>query len=181
MRTIVVRDYDPIWPAIFEQLRLKLWAVVDDFAVSTEHVGSTAVPGLEAKPIIDMDIVVSSGRDVAAAIDRLSTLGYVHRGNLGVEGRVAFRFPPGSWAHHLYVCREGSLGLRNHLAVRDYLRANPQVALAYGELKRKLADEYPDDIDRYMDGKTEFLLQVLRNSGFTPGEVKQVATVNQTS
>ena len=89
---IVIVDYSPAWPLEFERLRDRVAAAVGNLAVAIEHVGSTAVPGLAAKPVIDLVIVVEP-EDVQAAIDRLTVIGYVHQGNLGVEGREAFRRP----------------------------------------------------------------------------------------
>lgn len=91
MRTIVVVDYDPEWSAIFEQLHAHVWPVVYDIAVVIEHVGSTSVPGLAAKPIIDMSVIVPSEREIPLAIERLSRLDYIHQGDLGIEGREAFK------------------------------------------------------------------------------------------
>src|SRR5579862_585811 len=89
-RTLEIVDYDPSWPTLFETLRSRLLLVVGDIADSIEHVGSTAVPGLAAKPIIDIDVVVEADTDVSLAIERLAVLGYQHRGDLGIEGREAF-------------------------------------------------------------------------------------------
>lgn len=89
-RTVVVEDYDPAWPRDFELLRQRIWPVLGDFALGIEHVGSTSVPGLAAKPIIDMTIVVASRDEVPMAIERLASLGYVHKGNLGIDDREAF-------------------------------------------------------------------------------------------
>lgn len=169
-RTIAVVDYDPSWPLEFEGLKARVLRALGDIAVSVEHVGSTSVPGLAAKPIIDMDVVVASAADAADAIERLATLGYAHRGDLGIEGRETFHVPPEWPAHHLYVCVHGAAALANHLAVREYLRRNQAAANAYGSLKKRLAETFPTDVDRYVSGKTDFLLGVLRESGF-PGEV----------
>jgi len=162
MRTIVVVDYDPAWPAAFERLRAAIWPGVRDAAEAIEHVGSTAVPGLAAKPIIDLDIVVRSGAEVPAAIARLAMLGYAHRGNLGIEGREAFDGAPGPHAHHLYVCPRDSAALANHVAVRDYLRAHPDAAREYGQLKKALATRFPHDIEAYAGGKTDLLQRIMR-------------------
>lgn len=169
-RVIVVVDYDPSWPLAFEGLKSRILPVLGDVAVSVEHVGSTSVPGLAAKPVIDMDVVVASAADMADAIERLAVLGYAHRGDLGIEGREAFHAPPEGPAHHLYVCVDGAAALANHLAVRDYLRRNEAAVKAYGSLKKRLARTFPEDIARYVGGKTDFLLRILRESGF-PGEV----------
>jgi GrpB-like predicted nucleotidyltransferase (UPF0157 family) len=179
MQTIIVVEYDEAWPKIFQRLHSNLWPLVADFASSIEHVGSTSVPGLAAKPVIDMSVVVRSEAEVRLAIDRLATVGYLHRGNLGIEGREAFQIPAGSPAHHLYVCLEGSLGLQNHLAVRNYLRTHRDMAQAYGELKKKLALEFPNDIESYIDGKTDLLLNILREAGFPPDRLKAIEDGNR--
>ncbi len=93
MRTIVVVEYDLAWPELFQQLHAHIWPVVHDIAIGVEHVGSTSVPGLASKPIVDLSVVVPSEHEVPIAIERLSTLGYEHLGNLGIEGRDAFRSP----------------------------------------------------------------------------------------
>ena len=179
MRRIIVVEYDPAWPATFDDLRARVWTVVGDLALAIEHMGSTAVPGLAAKPIIDMTVVVPSAEDVPQAIERLATLGYVHRGNLGIEGREVLRSLLDLPAHHLYVCPAGSLGLLNPLAVRDYLRTHPEVARAYGELKKSLAAEFPHDIDSYVSGKTDFILSILREVGFASDQLEAIERMNR--
>jgi GrpB-like predicted nucleotidyltransferase (UPF0157 family) len=179
MRTIIVVDYDPAWPEIFQQLLSKVWPLVSDFALSVEHVGSTAVPGLAAKPIIDLSIVMPSEAEIQLAIERLATIGYLHRGNLGIEGREAFHSPAGLPLHHLYVCPTGGLGLQNQLAVRDFLRLHRETAQAYGELKKRLAREFSHDIESYIDGKTAFLLDVLQRAGLPPDRLKAIEIANR--
>jgi GrpB-like predicted nucleotidyltransferase (UPF0157 family) len=162
---ITVVDYDPSWPRLFDTLSSAVHLAVADLAISIEHIGSTAVPGLAAKPVIDMDVVVHA-RDVQAGIARLGTLGYEHLGDWGIPTREAFRPPPGLPFHHLYLCPSTSPALANHLAVRDYLRGNRAEAKAYGDLKRRLAVEYADDRDGYVQAKTAFLIAILRKCGF---------------
>ena len=181
MRAITVVDYDPTWPMVFEQLRTRIWPAVSDLATSIEHVGSTSVEGLPAKPVIDMTVVVSAKAHLPLVIDRLARLGYQHRGDLGVSGREAFSSPSETPAHHLYTCIEGNLGLRNHLAVRDYLRKHQSVALAYGALKKRLAAQFPHDSDGYVEGKTSFILDVLAEADFTEAELDEIRTINSTT
>ncbi|MFN0093408.1 MAG: GrpB family protein [Dehalococcoidia bacterium] len=179
MNGIIVVDYDPAWPARFEALAKRLEPALDGVVVAVEHVGSTSVPGLAAKPIIDLDIVVrDDDAAVTATIAALATLGYAHRGDLGIPGREAFRAPAGGQAHHLYVCREGCPSLRNHLAVREHLRAHPATAAAYGALKKALAARHPDDIDAYIAGKAPLLLAILAKSGFDEDELAAIAGQN---
>jgi len=163
---VLVVDYDPSWPDTFEVLRRGVWAAVYDIALAVEHVGSTGVPGLAAKPVIDMDVIVTSRDEVPEVIVRLGALGYLHQGNLGIEDREAFRSPEGLPAHHLYVCLEGGTALANHLALRDFLRRNPAAAAEYGRIKKQLAAQFPHDMDGYISGKTNYILATLRSAGF---------------
>lgn len=175
---IVVCDPDPAWALTFARLRDAIAPALEGVALAIEHVGSTAVPGLAAKPVIDMDVVVEQGAGVARAVRALEGLGYVHRGDLGIAGREAFRAPPELPRHHLYVCVQGCAALRNHLAVRDHLRAHPEQARAYGELKRELARVHAFDMDAYVEGKSAFLQRVLRASGFDAEELERIERAN---
>jgi GrpB-like predicted nucleotidyltransferase (UPF0157 family) len=181
MRRVVVVDYDPAWPATFDGLRARVWPAVTGLALAIEHIGSTSVPGLAAKPIIDMTVVLPSANEVPRAIERLATIGYVHRGDLGIEGREAFGAPVDLPAHHLYVCPERSLGLLNPLAVRDHLLIHPETARAYGDLKKSLAAEFPYDIESYVTGKTDFILKILRKAGFTSNQLDAIERMNRKS
>jgi GrpB-like predicted nucleotidyltransferase (UPF0157 family) len=161
---ITVEDYDPLWPEKFETLRSRIAQVLHGLATAIEHVGSTAVSGLAAKPIIDIDILLGADADFPLVRERLGSLGYEHRGDLGVAGREAFRTPPGQIAHHLYSCPAGSPEYGRHIAFRDYLRSHPDDASAYAALKRKLAED-AGDREAYTQGKTEFVSQILRRAG----------------
>ena len=161
-KPVVVVPYDPGWPATFALLRDRIAASLGELAVGIEHIGSTAVPGCDAKPIIDIDVVVRTDGHVADAVRVLGELGYVHLGDLGIAGREAFRAPMQLPRHYLYVCPAGSPTLRAHLALRDALRHDPALAAAYGALKRELAVRYRDDRDAYAEGKSPFIRAVLR-------------------
>jgi GrpB-like predicted nucleotidyltransferase (UPF0157 family) len=179
MRTVTVVEYDADWPACFERLRATVWPAVADLASSIEHVGSTSVPGLAAKPVIDLDVVVRSRTDVPTVVGRLTALGYDHLGDLGIVGREAFRPPEGSPAHNLYVCRADSPSLANHLALRDHLRRHPELAHAYGTLKKRLALAFPHDIDGYVAAKTDFIVGVLRAAGMPEVDLVDVERANR--
>jgi GrpB-like predicted nucleotidyltransferase (UPF0157 family) len=157
----VVVDYDETWPRLFEELAGPMCEAVADLGAEVEHVGSTAVPGLAAKPIVDIDVVVPSTEDVPTAIERLRGLGYVYQGDKGIPGREAFLWPPAAIPHHVYVVVADSGPLLAHRAFRDHLRTNPEVAQEYGALKRRLAEEYRDDRLGYTEAKSEFVLGVL--------------------
>src|SRR5262245_42394282 len=126
--SVVVVPYDGRWPAFFERIRSRVGPALRGVATSVEHVGSTSVPGLAAKPVIDVSVVVPGAPELREAIARLERIGYVHRGTLGIADREAFESPEALPDHHLYVCPQGSVALANHLAVRDWLRAHPDAA-----------------------------------------------------
>jgi GrpB-like predicted nucleotidyltransferase (UPF0157 family) len=179
MSRVEVKEYDPEWPRMFERIRGHARPAVQHAAMSLEHVGSTSVPGLCAKPVIDACIVVASRRDIPHVVKALKRIGYLHRGDLGVPDREAFEQPASLPKHHLYASHRGSLSLKNHLCVRDYLRAQPEAALEYGDLKAMLAKRFPDDIDSYVAGKTEFILAILRQVGLTDSELATIEGINQ--
>jgi GrpB-like predicted nucleotidyltransferase (UPF0157 family) len=160
LSAIVIVDYDPAWPSRFASLAATVSAALGPVLVRVEHVGSTAVPGLPAKPIIDLDAVVRPA-DVPDAIDRLAAAGYAHLGERGVAGREAFAAPDGSAPHHLYVCPIGSPALTDHLRFRDALRADGRLAAEYARLKRGLASRFGCDRDGYCEAKTGFIRAVL--------------------
>jgi GrpB-like predicted nucleotidyltransferase (UPF0157 family) len=174
---IEVVDYDPRWPAIFDALKAIIWPVVAEIANAIEHVGSTAVPGLAAKPVIDIDVVVTASV-LPEVIERLEAIGYVHLGDRGVARREAFRAPNDTPRHNLYAVVERSVSLQNHLAVRDYLRAHPDDAESYGSLKRRLAALHLDDIDAYVAGKSDELARILMAAGLTQDDIASIYAAN---
>jgi GrpB-like predicted nucleotidyltransferase (UPF0157 family) len=160
---IVIVEYDPAWPAAFVRLRDRAQAALGDVAIAIEHVGSTAVPGLPAKDVIDLVAVIESDDDLPEAISRLEAIGYEARGSLGVEGREAFWWPDGEKRHHLYVSPKTSAELQAQVAFRDLLRSDAALAQDYVELKRELAERFRDDRNAYTEGKTEFIESALRS------------------
>ena len=159
-RPVVVSDYDDAWPGLFRRIAEPVQEALGELVVAVEHVGSTAVPGLAAKPVIDI-AVVRSPADVPEAIDRLRKLGYVHQGDKGIAGREAFMWPPHMPRHHLYVVVAGSKPHADHVRFRDYLRTHPDVAHGYATFKKSLAEQHRNDRARYADAKAEFISRVL--------------------
>jgi GrpB-like predicted nucleotidyltransferase (UPF0157 family) len=173
---IVVADYDPGWVARFEALRAEYadaMAAAGVPVVAIEHVGSTAVPGLAAKPVIDCDIVVRTVH-VAAAGDVLTGLGFRPLGELGIPQRWAFKEPARLPATNTYVVVDGSLSLRNHLAVRDVLRADPALRDEYAAVKRQ-AGARAADIDEYGRAKSAVVQRILAAAGLTGDERASIA------
>jgi GrpB-like predicted nucleotidyltransferase (UPF0157 family) len=160
----VVAAYDPRWPALFSELRDRVDAALAGVAHVTEHVGSTAVPGLDAKPVIDLDVVVPDDAAVGAAVKALAAAGWQHQGDLGITGREAFLPPPGAVYHHLYAVVAGSQPHRDHIDLRDFLRAHPAAAARYGSLKHRLAVLLETDRSAYSDGKAAMISDLLRQA-----------------
>ena len=160
---IEVTDYDPQWPRWFEAVSARLWPAVQDVAVRIDHVGSTSVPGLAAKPIIDMDIVVASHGDVAAVIERLAGIGYRWRGDLGVQGRESFKPPtePSLPRHHLYVVVENNRAHLDHWLLRDLLRQDQTARERYGDVKRRNAEQADNNMDVYIAAKADLVAELL--------------------
>jgi len=173
---ITVVGYDPAWPERFENLRAEYAAAMAAAGVAVvaiEHVGSTSVPGLAAKPIIDIDIVVREA-DVAAASGVLTSLGFTPQGDLGVPQRWAFLAPARLPRTNTYVIVDGCLSLRNHLAVRDVLRADEALRDEYAVVKKQ-AGARLDDIDEYVLAKNGIVQKILTAAGLTDAERASIA------
>lgn len=149
---VVVEPYNEAWVKAFEKIRAELDAALGELAISIEHVGSTSVKGLSAKPIIDIDIVIKDSSVFDSVKDALGSIGYHHEGDLGIPGREAFKYTDKEhlMKHHLYVCTEDAAELRRHLRFRDYLRSHPDAVIEYSRVKEEGAKLYPYDIDGYM-------------------------------
>jgi GrpB-like predicted nucleotidyltransferase (UPF0157 family) len=158
---LVICDYDPTWPDQYSGLACRVKALLGTLVLRVEHIGSTAVPGLAGKPVIDLDVVLASPSDLPEAIRLLGDIGYVHEGDLGIAGREAFRSPSGEARHHLYMLTADAAELRRHLAFRDALRADYAVRDSYAALKRSLARRYPHDRKSYSEGKSDLIIQVV--------------------
>ena len=162
---VLVVDYNPEWPAMFEAEAAKIAGALGDNLVAIHHIGSTSVPGLKAKPIIDILPVV---RDITLVDERspqMAVLGYEGLGEFGLPGRRYFRKGGYARTHHVHVYAVISAGeIERHVAVRDYLRTHPDVARDYGELKAQLAERHPGDAIAYMDGKDAFVKAMERDA-----------------
>lgn len=187
-KSILIKDYTPEWARQFELLRKVYVEHLGEKIMAVEHVGSTAVPGLCAKPVIDIDMVINDQSVLAEIIPLLAALGYEYKGEVGIPDRFVFRPNDTSlpkdgsgsvWPkHHLYACIAGSAALRNHLLLRAALRADPALTTAYGQLKRKLAKSAAN-MDEYVMGKTSFITQLLAAQGMSPAELSAIAEQNK--
>jgi GrpB-like predicted nucleotidyltransferase (UPF0157 family) len=162
---IVVVDYQPSWPAMFDAERDRIEAALGRLVLTVEHVGSTAVPGLAAKPIIDLLLGVANLAEVLPqGAGPLRALGYRYVPEYEPwlpDERFFRKGPPGPWTHHLHVMEPANPRWRDRLLFRDYLRAHPDAAVAYGRLKRDLAAAFGDDIAGYRSAKDAFVAAIM--------------------
>ncbi len=170
---ITITDYDPRWPVLFEEERRLILNAIGEWVADVQHVGSTAVPGLAAKPIIDIMVAVQNERGMIQSITPLVKLGYECLGEYGIPSRNYFRknaetaglgLSHGGVArtHHLHMFPAGHTEWDRHLHFRDYLRAHPPVADEYTSLKRELAGRFTTDLEGYTEAKTEFIRGIER-------------------
>ncbi len=162
-KNVVVEKWNPKWKDEFERIADSLGEDVIYNSVKIEHVGSTSVEGLSAKPIIDLDIVIEN--DKFEIIKRLlNDKGYKHEGDLGIEGREAFSYSGKEelMTHHLYVCHQDSKEFFRHIIFRNFLKNNPDLAAEYSNVKEQAAVLYPDDIDKYMEFKSKIIEKIYK-------------------
>ncbi|UYP44807.1 hypothetical protein NEF87_001092 [Candidatus Lokiarchaeum ossiferum] len=171
---IIIETYSSEWVREFNRIREILTKTLMGDFLTIEHVGSTSIQGLSAKPILDITIVIDSRDLLPKIITKLKSIGYIHCGDKGIPGREAFERlssdvpytnPPHVWIHqHLYVCDKEAEQLKQHLLFRNYLRKHPDEALLYGQLKLHLAGKYRHNREAYTNAKTDFILEILRKA-----------------
>ena len=165
MRTkrVVVEKWNPQWKYEYEKIVASLGKDIIYNSIKIEHVGSTSVEGLSAKPVIDLDIVIEKNK-FAIIKELLNKKGYEHEGDLGIEGREAFSYSGKEelMTHHLYVCPKNSKELFKHITFRNFLENNPALAAEYSKVKEQAAVLYPDDIDKYMEFKSEIIEKIYK-------------------
>lgn len=172
----------------FEKINQVIKQELKDLEIEIEHVGSTAVPGLFAKPIIDIDIIIKNKDLLKEVTVRLNRIGYIAKGEQGIAGRFAFRQNSGitpctnakyKWQpHHLYVCYADSLALKNHLLFRNALRKDKDLVLKYADLKKSLTENPKITREEYTIQKTNFIVSVLSLAGLDKAELKQIRDAN---
>lgn len=176
---VMVEPYNPQWPIAFGAVKASLHKLIDGIAgiLGIEHVGSTAVPGLAAKPILDIDIV-STRSAVPLVIAALEKSGFIYYGTWGIPDRHALRMAGQDPPVNLYVCVEGSLSLRNHLSVRDLLRTDEALREEYGAVKMDLARKEWDNVNEYSVAKNEIVGKLLARAGMGGKELGDIESVN---
>jgi GrpB-like predicted nucleotidyltransferase (UPF0157 family) len=164
VRVIDVVPYRLEWLNQYNEEANSITSILNHEIVQIHHIGSTAIKGMFAKPIIDILAVVRNINNIDKFNDRMTQIGYRPMGEFGIKGRRFFiKGDDELRAHHLHVFQLGNREIKKHLSFRDYLIANPGIAKRYSDLKRKLAKSYPHDINKYMDGKDGFIRKIIFN------------------
>jgi GrpB-like predicted nucleotidyltransferase (UPF0157 family) len=157
-RKVVVVPPDPHWATAYRQAAEEICAALADEVVDCQHIGSTSIPGLAAKPIIDILVTVKEIARVDAYNERMQVIGFQPKGEFGLPGRRYFvKGSPEEHTHHVHVFTAGSSEAQRHLDFRDYLISHPDEKDAYSRLKLELAARFPEDIEAYMDGKDAWI------------------------
>ena len=159
--SVRVVPYSPEWPRLFEEERGLLESAFGGRALAFEHVGSTSVPGLAAKPVLDLMASVRDLKDVEPCVAPLARVGYTYKGENGLPGRHYFTKGSPLRTHHLHVVTHGGDFWREHLLFRDHLRAHPDEARAYARLKTELSRKFSRDRAAYTEAKAPFIRRVV--------------------
>jgi len=176
---VEVVPYSADWAHQFGLVAVALRHALRDVpSARIEHVGSTSVPGLAAKPILDIDVIVEPAH-LRSAVAALEAIGYTHRGDLGVTGREAFHAPDQGPPRNVYVCEAGTLNVRNHLAVRDVLRRRDDLRDEYAAVKLSLATEPEMNIETYIARKSQVLQRGARRVGSHRGRASAYLEVER--
>ena len=169
MRTtkVVVLPYDEAWKSAFEKIKDEIEEAIGDLIIGIEHIGSTSVEGMSAKPCIDIDVVIEDYSVFHAVVARLKTIGYIHEGDLGIKNREAFKYSGKEHLqkHHLYVCPKYSEELHRHITFRNFLLSNPTAAKKYSLIKEKAAELFQNDIDGYIEYKSSCIEELYKECG----------------
>lgn len=187
--TNFIEPYNPYWKTEFENLKQILYKELNEFEIDIQHVGSTSIPGLYAKPILDIDIIINNKIHLGDISNRLELLGYKNRGEQGISGRFAFRQSEDltastgankTWqVHHLYVCFSDCLALKNHILFRDTLLKDRKLIEEYSQLKINLMKEKGMTKEKYTRQKTDFILTVLTMKGLDEKELSEIKNANK--
>ena len=166
-KKVIVLPYTDEWQSNFVTIRDELAISLQGKYLAIEHVGSTSVKGLSAKPIIDIDIVIEDYKIFEDVKNKLETIGYHHEGDLGIKDREAFKYEGKEHLqkHHLYVCPKESAELKRHITFRDYLKDNVEAIKEYGIVKEEAAKLFPDDIEKYMQYKSSCIENLYKKCG----------------
>lgn len=164
IRTIEVAPYDFKWKEEYLKEAEKIRNIMNDEIIKIHHIGSTSIPGIYAKPVIDILIEVNYIKNVDIYNKDMEDIGYIAKGSFGIEGRRFFMKGLYNRTHHVHVFQTGNPEIERHLNFRDYMIAHPNEAEYYGDLKKELAVKFKYNIDGYCDGKDNYIKEIDKNA-----------------
>ena len=161
---VIVLPYDKAWKSAFEAIKQQVELALGNLILGIEHIGSTAVEGMSAKPCIDLDVIIKDYTVFDEVVAKLHAIGYFHEGNLGIKDREAFGYEnkPHLFRHHLYVCPQNSEELHRHIKFRDFLRSNPDAVAKYSQTKEQASKLFPNNIDKYIEYKSPCIKELYK-------------------
>ena len=165
VRKVKVVPHDPIWSKLFGAEADEIAAVLGQEVIAIHHIGSTAIPNISAKPIIDILVEVHDIENIDDFNEEMIKLGYQPKGEFGIPGRRFFiKGNDSTRTHHVHIFQTGDPKVERHLSFRDYMIAHPEEAQAYSRLKEELAQKSPEDIESYIEGKDGFIKEMNRKA-----------------
>lgn len=165
-----VENYKEKWSGLYKKEKAHLSHIFKDILVDIYHIGSTALPDIKAKPVIDIMVVVQDIKEVDKHNQKMSDLGYEPKGEFGIKDRRFFQKGGNNRTHHVHVFQKGDKEVKRHLNFRDYMCTHPSQARQYSCLKEALAARYPNDIDKYIEGKNDFIKEIDRKAAIWAAE-----------
>jgi GrpB-like predicted nucleotidyltransferase (UPF0157 family) len=161
---VKLAPYSSEWPKLFEEEEKLLRGLIGKYVIDIQHIGSTSIPGMTAKPILDIGIAIARFQEGKRCVKPIESLGYEYKGENGIPGRHYFaKGDPRT--HHLHMLELDSEEWRKHIIFRDFLRENKEMAREYARLKRDLAEKFRNDRLSYTEGKSDFVAEILKMAG----------------
>ncbi|MBA7498080.1 hypothetical protein ES704_00814 [subsurface metagenome] len=163
-RRVGIVSYNPNWKEIYKEESKKIKNVLSDIIVDIHHIGSTAIPGIKAKPVIDILVEVKDIEAVDRYNNKMEELGYEVMGEYGIPKRRFFRKGGNNRTHHIHIFQVGNEEIERHINFKEYLIAHPDKAREYSKLKEKLTNKYTYDVENYTNGKSDFIKEIDRKA-----------------
>ena len=163
-RRVGIVSYNPNWKEIYKEESKKIKNVLSDIIVDIHHIGSTAIPGIKAKPVIDILVEVKDIEAVDRYNNKMEELGYEVMGEYGIPKRRFFRKGGNKRTHHIHIFQVGNEEIERHINFKEYLIAHPDKAREYSKLKEKLTNKYTYDVENYTNGKSDFIKEIDRKA-----------------
>ena len=163
-RRVGVASYNPNWKNMYKEESEKIKNILNDIIIDIHHIGSTAIPGIKAKPVIDILVEVKDIEEVDKYNHKMEELGYEAMGEYGIPKRRFFRKGENNRTHHIHIFQTGNEEIERHINFKEYLIAHPDKAREYSKLKEELVNKYTYDVENYTNSKSDFIKEIDRKA-----------------